>query len=123
MLIKKYKINKNHILGHSDVSPDRKMDPGENFPWKALYKNKIGIWHNLNNNKLSSFRGKATSIKETHLFMKNLIKFGYSNKGSIVKNKKKYHRLLIKAFQRRYRPELISGKIDQECLLISQNLI
>jgi len=54
--------------------------------------------------------------------MKNLVKLGYPNKGSIVKNKEKYHRLLIKAFQRRFRPELINGNIDQECLLILNKL-
>ena len=122
ILIKKYKINKNHILGHSDVAPDRKMDPGEKFPWEVLYKNKIGTWHNLNNNKLSFFRRKTVSVKEICLFMKNLVKLGYPNKGSIVKNKEKYHRLLIKAFQRRFRPELINGNIDQECLLILNKL-
>ena len=54
--------------------------------------------------------------------MKNLVKLGYSNKGGIVKNKQKYHRLLIKAFQRRFRPELINGNIDKECLLIVNKL-
>ena len=122
ILTKKYKIKKNHILGHSDVAPDRKMDPGEKFPWEVLYKNKIGTWHNLNSNKLSFFRRKTVSVKEIRLFMKNLVKLGYPNKGSIVKNKEKYHRLLIKAFQRRFRPELINGNIDQECLLILNKL-
>ena len=44
-LIKKYKINPKNILGHSDVAPDRKKDPGEKFPWKYLSKKKIGLWH------------------------------------------------------------------------------
>ena len=122
ILIKKYKINKNNILGHSDVAPDRKMDPGEKFPWEVLYKNQIGTWLNLNNNKLSFFRRKTVSVKEIRLFMKNLVKLGYPNKGSIVKNKEKYHRLLIKAFQRRFRPELINGNIDQEFFLILNKL-
>ncbi len=47
-LRKKYKIKSNFILGHSDIAPDRKKDPGEKFPWKYLSKNKIGHWHNLN---------------------------------------------------------------------------
>ena len=46
-LIKKYKINKKNILGHSDIAPLRKIDPGEKFPWEKLSKNKIGIWPNL----------------------------------------------------------------------------
>ena len=48
-LIKKYRINKRNILGHSDIAPDRKKDPGEKFPWNFC-KKKIGIWHNLEKN-------------------------------------------------------------------------
>jgi N-acetylmuramoyl-L-alanine amidase len=39
-LIKKYRIKKNCLLGHSDIAPDRKLDPGEKFPWKILSKKK-----------------------------------------------------------------------------------
>jgi Negative regulator of beta-lactamase expression len=48
LLIKKYKIKKQNILGHSDVAPLRKKDPGEKFPWKFLANENIGVWHNLN---------------------------------------------------------------------------
>ena len=122
ILVKKYKIKKNHILGHSDIAPNRKKDPGEKFPWKVLYKNKIGIWHNLNNERLISLRRKSVSFKELTLFMKNLKKFGYSNKNIIMKNKLQNNKMLIKAFQRRFRPELINGNIDKECLLIMNKI-
>ena len=46
-LIKKYRIKHKHILGHSDISPDRKKDPGEKFPWRELAQNKLAWWHNL----------------------------------------------------------------------------
>ena len=121
-LINKYKIKKNCVLGHSDVSPDRKLDPGEKFPWKFLSKNKIGIWHNLNEKKLKSLRNKIILVKENILFMKNLRKFGYHSKSIRIKRNSKYNKLLIKAFQRRFRPELINSKIDQECLLIANKL-
>jgi len=42
-LIKKYKINKKNILGHSDIAPLRKKDPGEKFPWEYLAKKKNGL--------------------------------------------------------------------------------
>ena len=44
ILVKKYKIKKNYVLGHSDISPGRKKDPGEKFPWKLLSKYRIGVW-------------------------------------------------------------------------------
>ena len=39
-LLKKYKIKANNFLGHSDIAPSRKIDPGEKFPWKYLSKKK-----------------------------------------------------------------------------------
>ncbi len=122
-IIKNYKIKPNCILGHSDIAPDRKKDPGEKFPWKVLNKNNIGIWHNININKLKSLRKKKIPAKESQIFIKKLKKLGYPFKSIIVKDKKKYEKLLVKAFQRRFRPEVISGKIDQECLLIAQKLL
>ena len=44
-LIKNYSIKNKNILGHSDIAPLRKKDPGEYFPWHFLYKKNIGIWH------------------------------------------------------------------------------
>ena len=121
-LIKKYKINLNDILGHSDIAPERKKDPGEKFPWQKLYNNRIGIWHNLNKNMLFKLRKKKITSKKIKLFHANLKKFGYSAKSLSKVNKYKYKILLIKAFQRRFRPELINGIIDQECLIISNKI-
>ena len=117
-LIKKYKINPKNILGHSDISPDRKKDPGEKFPWKYLAKNKVSLWHNLQSEVLKSFRSQEINSINKNSFFNNLVKIGYQKINK--KNKKIF---IVKAFQRRYRQELIDGKIDKECLLISQNLI
>ena len=121
-IIKKYQIKKNFVLGHSDVSPDRKLDPGEKFPWSILSKNKIGIWHNLNENKLSLFRGKKVSYTENRQFIYNLKKIGYATNSKFYKDKQKFQKLLIKAFQRRFRQKKVNGKSDQECLIISKKL-
>ena len=122
-LIKKYKINPKNILGHSDVAPDRKKDPGEKFPWKYFSQKKIGLWHTIKKQELIKNR-KIKSIKiDKNLFINNLFKIGYSKKKPRTLSKNKYLDYIIKAFQRRYRQSLIDGKIDQECLIISQNLI
>ena len=124
-LIKKYKINSKDILGHSDIAPERKKDPGEKFPWKLLSKEKIGYWHNLNQNELIKNRNLKTSSKEKNLFLTNLFKIGYQKKFLYNSNFNRisFDQIISKAFQRRFRPEIINGKIDQECLLISQNLV
>ena len=120
-LIKKYKIKSKFILGHSDIAPDRKKDPGEKFPWKFLSKNRIGYWHDLNKNTLLKKRNQKVNHFETDKFIKNLYKIGFPKKINI--NKHKYSKLLTTAFQRRFRQELVNGIIDQECLIISDNLI
>ena len=119
-LIKKYNIKPNFILGHSDIAPDRKKDPGEKFPWKYLSKNKIGHWHNLNEKKLFKKRNLTEGKNEKIKFIKNLYEIGYPK--NILFNKYKYSKLLTTAFQRRFRQELVNGIIDQECLIISNNL-
>ena len=121
-LIKKYKIDKKNILGHSDIAPDRKKDPGEKFPWKYLSKFKIGKWHSLLQKTLLENRGKKITSIDKKNFFTNLSKIGYSSKNLKRIKKDKFLNFIIIAFQRRFRQELINGKIDQECLLISQNL-
>ena len=121
-LIRKYKIKKKNILGHSDIAPNRKKDPGEKFPWKFLSKHKIGFWHNLSTKVLKENRKKKINILGKKNFYNNLSKIGYLIKSPKEIKKDKYLNLVSKAFQRRFRQELINGEIDQECLLISQNL-
>ena len=120
-LIKKYKVKSSFILGHSDIAPDRKKDPGEKFPWKYFSKNKIGYWHNLKEKKLLKERNKTVNQSDKNKFIKNLYKIGYPKKSKFYKTR--YLKLLIIAFQRRFRQELVNGIIDQECLVISKNLI
>ena len=114
-LKKKYNIKSKNFLGHSDISPNRKKDPGEKFPWKHLAKHKIGIWYDLPK-KNRTFRNIEISRKNKKLFLLYLKKIGYC-----VKNK--YTNSAVRAFQRRFRSKIINGKIDKECLEISKNLV
>ena len=106
-------------MGHSDIAPDRKKDPGEKFPWEFLSKYRIGMWHSLNKKILKKYRLKNINNLENQIFLKNLTKIGYSFK----KNKINSILFAIKAFQRRFRPQLINGKSDLECFKIAKNLI
>jgi N-acetylmuramoyl-L-alanine amidase len=122
-LIKKYKINKKNILGHSDIAPTRKKDPGEKFPWKYFAKFGIGMWHSLSNQILIKKRRIKINLMDKKKFFKNLSEIGYSIKSQKKLKKDQFLKLITCAFQRRYRQELINGKIDYECLIISHNLV
>ena len=123
-LIKRYNILPKNILGHSDIAPQRKKDPGEKFPWEYLSKKNIVVWHALKDKQeLIKNRKLKIGEEEETFFYKNLFKIGYSKKKLLNINRVKYSRKLVKAFQRRFRQELVNGKIDRECLLISKNLV
>lgn len=118
ILKKKYKINRNNFIGHSDISPDRKKDPGEKFPWHFFSKHKIGLWDKSIYRK-SIFRDKKISKINENLFLKYLKNLGYCNK--LIKNL--HNKKVIKAFQRHFRVAKIDGKIDRECFEIAKNLV
>ena len=120
-LIKVYNVNFKNVLGHSDIAPNRKKDPGEKFPWKNLSKKKLCLWHHLSEEQIRKHRKVNIKPIEQKKFIMNLSKIGYFEKDLIKINKDKKN--LISAFQRRFRQKLINGKIDKECLLISKSLI
>ena len=116
-LKKKYKIKNENILGHSDIAPLRKKDPGEKFPWELFAKKNLSLWHDISQIKLALFRKKKVSKTEKINFYSNLKKIGY-----FVDSNSKNKKLLTLAFQRKYRTRLLNGIIDKECLIISKNL-
>ena len=79
-------------MGHSDIAPNRKKDPGEKFPWKDLSKIKLCKWHNLDEKKLKKTRLIKLTINEQKEFLKNLSKIGYKKlHHQILKMKKSYY--------------------------------
>jgi len=115
-LKKKYEIKNENFLGHSDIAPLRKSDPGEKFPWKKLSKHKVGCWY-----KDVKKKTKYKSQKEIeNTFFKNLHTIGY--RYFKVDQRLKRDKLIIKSFQQHYFPKNVTGKIDQKTLEISEFL-
>ena len=104
-----YKIKSQHFLGHSDIAPIRKKDPGEKFPWKKLSKFGIGNWYK----KINLNYEEIKDSKKRNIFFKNLNKIGYRY-FSLERENKKIDSLVIKSFQRRYLPRKLTGKIDKK---------
>ena len=85
-----------------------------------MTKYKIALGHGLNEIKLRKIRSIKVSQKDKQIFFGNLYKLGYRKIRSNKKNNKNI--TLIKAFQRRFRQDNVNGKLDLECLKISEIL-
>ena len=116
-LKKKYTIIIENFLGHSDIAPLRKLDPGEKFPWKKLSKHKLGCWYKNNHKKIELTDQK----KIENLFFKNLNKIGY--RYFKINKRTKADKFIILSFQKHYFPQNVSGKIDLKTLKISYFLV
>jgi N-acetylmuramoyl-L-alanine amidase len=115
-LKKKYKIKSSNFLGHSDVAPLRKKDPGEYFPWLELSKKGIGKWHSKSKKNFKNFTKKQLR----NIFFNNLHIIGYRYFDKKKASPKDIS--IIKAFQRRYVQKNVNGQIDIKTLKISHLL-
>ncbi len=91
-ILARHAIPASRVLGHSDVAPARKDDPGELFPWEALAADGIGIWP-------GEGRGFSPASQ--------LVEFGYDPQVPLEKT--------ITAFQRHFRASHLTGQWDEEC--------
>lgn len=97
----KHEITRGNIVGHSDVAPTRKRDPGELFPWNRLARLRLALPRPTKNLMDPGWSQAG--------FCLALERFGYDVSNEMA---------AIMAFQRRFRPELIDGEIDAECRMI-----
>ena len=117
-LKKEYKIKSNNFLGHSDIAPLRKIDPGDKFPWKKLSYYGIGNWQKKKLNLPKDINLSKKNVR--NFFFKNLHRIGYryfSLRNSSFKDK-----YIIRAFKAHFNPSDKSKKIDKKSLQISHIL-
>ncbi len=114
-ILARHDIRPCHVLGHSDVAPDRKSDPGELFDWQRLADAGIGIWPSDN---ISHGPGTADDLA---VFQQKLADFGYRIDVTGLLDPQSIS--AIRAFQRHFRPGDIGGSIDRECHEILDSLL
>lgn len=103
----RHQIAPARVVGHSDVAPARKEDPGELFPWKQLADYGLGLW-------------PARSARMLRMpYAQALAQFGYGVPPQTDWPLEK----TVLAFQRRFRPERIDGVFDHECGRRMQSLL
>ena len=94
-----------YIVGHSDVAPHRKQDPGELFDWKGLARHGIGLWPDFTNAQLTppdGIAGIQTALKT--------IGYELAVSGALDQRTEQ----VLVAFQRRFRAENCAGGLDPE---------
>ena len=101
----RHHIKPENIVGHSDVAPDRKQDPGAHFPWQKLSRQDIGRWPKPT---IKDKFNAAAAAKSPHQLKALLKEAGYGV-NAFGPNKPKLKELVM-AFQRRYEPEVFKDK-------------
>jgi len=119
-IIERHSIQARNIVGHSDIAPERKEDPGEHFPWSGLAAAGVGIWPGeLPEDDRVLFepgdRDRGISIVQ-----RGLADLGYG--ASVTGCLDEPTQAIIRALQRRYRPAKINGIIDMQVMEILKRL-
>lgn len=97
LLMQEYKIPRANVLGHSDVAPQRKEDPGEHFDWRMLAQHNIGIFTDV-------AQGESDVLGLQNL----LHQFGYAI--DLTGENDEQSQNVIKAFQMHFAPEIVDGQ-------------
>ncbi len=114
---KRWTIPPDGVLAHSDVAPTRKEDPGEYFPWARLQENGVGLWVD----DAEAGNTAPVDAQERALFLLSLAEYGY---GVIASGGEDDNtQAVIAAFQRHFRPQLVSGIADASTLARLEQLI
>jgi len=115
-ILSRYDIAPENIVGHSDIAPQRKLDPGPKFPWKALAHAGIGRWFSDKAVARAQQDFETDGLPDIEWAQHKLKRLGYG----IPQNGKldKATHNVIAAFQMHYRPDKVDGKLDAETAAI-----
>ena len=108
----RHHIKPENVLGHSDIGPGRKQDPGPMFPWKQFFDAGIIAWPDAAQVAVSQARFEAQGLPDVMWLQEKLGRFGYDVPHSGVPDART--RDVVQTFQMKYRPGNISGDLDAE---------
>jgi N-acetylmuramoyl-L-alanine amidase len=118
-IVDKYTIDPRNVVGHSDIAPQRKTDPGPLFPWQQFAERGVGAWPDPEQSAcLACFPTEKKATIVEFWIIKHLQIWGYKPPNEVTKN-----RDLIQSFQMHFRPTNISGKADMETATILKALL
>ena len=104
------------LLGHSDIAPARKIDPGEHFPWQGLAAAGLGFWPDVSTDDRRILFELGSRDRGVAIVQRGLAHIGYGARVTGVFDEAT--KLIIEAVQRRYRPDQIDGVVDIQTMEI-----
>lgn len=109
-IVAKHKIPASRIVGHSDIAPGRKDDPGEHFPWKTLAQSGLGIWPRAPRGDLVMGAGltKGDTGPSVDRLQAALAEIGYGLELNGTYDNATVD--VVTAFQRRWQPDRVTGQ-------------
>lgn len=115
-IIERHGIEPQNVVGHSDVAPQRKVDPGPLFPWRELAQAGIGRWYDEAGAAAHLARLQGQPLPEVLWFQQQLKRLGYECPQDGLLERPT--RNVLAAFQMHYRPALHDGTPDAETAAI-----
>ncbi|WP_262690979.1 N-acetylmuramoyl-L-alanine amidase [Kordiimonas aestuarii] len=106
----RHHINRHGYVGHSDIAPDRKQDPGDLFPWQRLARHGFGLWPQVGGADVTVIAKRGQKNVNVVKFNKQLGIIGYSIDD--IQSFDATTECAVRAFQAHWRPETVSGVID-----------
>lgn len=119
-IVAEHGIRPDRILAHSDVAPQRKVDPGPRFPWKRLADAGVMVWPDAGKVALKQAEYQQ-QLPDIAWFQKKLAVHGFAVPQSAVLDEET--RKVVAAFQMKYRPARFDGIPDAETAAILEVLI
>jgi N-acetylmuramoyl-L-alanine amidase len=110
-ILARHPIAARNVVGHADVAPARKIDPGERFDWARLARAGIGLWPDTDAARASAQDERSGTIAEAQRL---LAAYGYQTPLSGASDDETM--AVVTAFQRHFRQTRIDGRFDGECL-------
>ena len=117
-VVARHAIPPTRILGHSDVAPGRKEDPGELFDWQRLARRGVGIWPRPEPEAVPVDQAQTETEAKAEACA-HLAAFGYDLSPNADEGEAA---AVFRAFQRHFRPTRIDGFLDDECLALIRAL-
>ncbi len=120
-IVTRYNIAPTRVVGHSDIAPQRKIDPGPLFPWKSLYDAGVGAWPDDATVKTELAGRAPESPADVRALQDKLARYGYDVATDGVLDERT--RRVIAAFQMHFRPRDYAGTPDAETDAIAAALL